>query len=310
MHGLKILLVGGLGFIGKHIIRLLAGSNELTVLSDADAAIKNQAFVDSHPVHVEVADIRDESCVVETFLRKRPDAVIHLAAITGLIKCNQNPSLAFSTNVLGTYHVIMGCVACRSKLIFLSSREVYGESLSDRTQEDDPLVPNSVYGLTKLLGERLVQWAAQRHGLDFTILRLTNVYGPGGDQYNIQAMIRNAVSNGEIPILGGAQRMNLVFIDDVVEAIKLSLGSPESFRQIFNVGARDSISLEDLVTRLVSMIGAPTRIQRKPMREGETLNFQPSLERIEKKLGFTPQTDLDEGLAKTIKWYKERSFDS
>jgi UDP-glucose 4-epimerase len=97
------------------------------------------------------------------------------------LRCNQDPTLAFSTNVLGTYNIIMGCVAAKSKLVFISSREVYGEgNPTARTTEETELKLNNVYGTTKMLGEQLVLWAKSRFGLKYTILRLTNVYGPGG----------------------------------------------------------------------------------------------------------------------------------
>ncbi len=306
---LKILLVGGLGFIGKHVIRSLAGSSNLVVLSDAQAATRNQRFIKTYGLRVEEGDITEAARLTELMLKEMPDAVIHLAALTGIAKCNENPSLAFSINVFGTYNVIMGCVACNSRLIFISSREVYGETTSDQTREDDPLVPNNIYGVTKLLGERLLIWAAQKYGLDYVILRLTNVYGPKGEQYNIQAMIHKAMTEGRIQLLGGNQRMNLIYVEDVAEAICRCLTEPQASRQIFNVGSQEDLAVEDIVGRLVSMLGTSVRIDREPMRAGETLNFRPTLDRIERVLGWHARIAFGEGLRRTIEWYRKKHLD-
>jgi nucleoside-diphosphate-sugar epimerase len=265
---MKILLVGGLGFLGKHIIRRLVGSgNSLTIISDAECAQQNQAFIRRHGLHVEIADIQDANMLKEIVEREKPDAVVHLAALTGLVKCSENASLAFSVNVFGTYNVIMACVASKSRLIFMSSREVYGETTSVTSREDDPLIPNNIYGLTKLLGERILMWAASRYGLDYVVLRLTNLYGPEGEQYNIQAIIRKALTDGRVRLLGGSQVMNLIYVEDAAEATLRCLMNPQVSREVLNVGSRENFTVEDVVTRVVSMLDSSIIIDREPMRE-------------------------------------------
>lgn len=300
---MRVALVGGFGFIGKHLIEALSGSQKLVVL-DSESAQKASDFPPGSQPIVEVGDITDGTWLKGVMLKHAPNAAVHLAALTGVKRCNENPSLAFSNNVLGTCNVIMGCVACGCKLIFISSREVYGETTSCRTREDDPLVPNNVYGVTKMLGERLVMWAASKYNLDYTILRLTNVYGPGGDQYNVQAMIRKALGEGVIHILGGNQMMNLVYVEDVAEVICRCLVDPRASGQIFNVGSECDMRVEDMVSELVRLLGIPVRIDRKPMREGETLSFRPNLEKLEMILGYRSITTLSAGFHKTIESYR------
>lgn len=296
--------MGGFGFIGKHLLTTFAQSHSLIVLSDPEGVQKAPQFGPSSQPIVEVGDVTDEGWVREAMLKHSPNATVHLAALTGVRRCNDNPSLAFSVNVLGTYNVIMGCVACGCRLIFISSREVYGETKSSRTREDDPLVPNNIYGITKMLAERLVIWAASRHNLDYTILRLTNVYGPGGDQYNIQAMIRSAFAEGSIRILGGNQRMNLIYVEDVADVIRRCVADPRASRQTFNVGSDHDMSVEEIVSKLVSIIDIPVEIRRGPMRVGETQNFRPDLDKLEKTLGYRPPTPIEVGIKKTLEWCK------
>jgi UDP-glucose 4-epimerase len=201
----------------------------------------------------------------------------------------------------------MACLASKSKLIFISSREVYGETISDLTTEDDPLSPNNLYGMTKLLGENLVKWAASKYDLDYTILRLTNVYGPGGDQYGIQIMIKKALAQEEILVLGGKQTVNLLYVDDAVEAIRLCLLDSRSSRQAFNVGSFDNITLDAALSEIASLFGDTLKLRHKPMRDGETFRFAPSLEKIEKTLGYRPATGLTMGLENTVRWYRKHA---
>jgi len=186
---MKIMLIGGLGFIGKHLIRRLLNhdrTHELTVFDNSEARLRNLNFIKYNKLKVEVGDITDKDCIEEAVFKCRPEVIAHLAALTGIGRCNENPSLAFSVNVFGTYNVVEACKELDTKLIFISSREVYGDSKSNVTSEDDPLNPNNIYGLTKLLAENLVRWGASKFNIEYTILRLTNVYGPEGDEYGIQ----------------------------------------------------------------------------------------------------------------------------
>ena len=170
-------------------------------------------------------------------------------------------------------------------------------------------MPNNIYGLTKMLAEKTILWATHKLGLDYTILRLTNVYGPGGDQYNIQAMIKLAKLRGSIPIFGGKQQMNFTYVEDVTKVIELCLLDKRTSRQILNVGSKDSITVDALVSRLVpeleNILSTKVRIDRKPKRKGETLNFEPDLSKLQHTLGYVPNTSFAIGLRKTLKWYSE-----
>ena len=302
---MRILLVGGFGFIGKHLIKYLNDVNDLIVLDEKSEKQDAARFQwPKYPI-VEIGNVTDGSRVKEVVLKYRPEVVIHLAALTGIKRCNDDPSLAFLVNVTGTLNVVTSCIECGCKLVFVSSREVYGDTTSDSTREDDPLVPNNIYGVTKMLAEKLVTWAGTRYNLDFTILRLTNVYGPGGDQYNVQAIVRKALTEGRIEILGGKQTMDLVYVKDVAEVVRRCLVDQRASRQIFNVGSASSMSVEEIVREIVSCLGVPVKLDRRPMRMGETLSFRPSLKKLETTLGYRPSTTFRMGLQKTIEWYKK-----
>lgn len=300
------MLVGGFGFIGKHVTRLLSGSAyRLSVFSRPQTDERNRSFAKAHNVRTFVGNITDAAGIRELLKAQTPNTVVHLAALTGLLKCNSNPALAFETNVYGTYNVVMACVASKAKLVFLSSREVYGENTGP-TAEDAPLLPGNTYGLTKLLAEKVILWAASKFALDYTVLRLTNVYGPEGDQYNIQAMIKTAMTRGSIPVFGGAQQMNFVYVEDVAQVIRLCLENSNSSGQILNVGSQDNVTVEQVVSDLCSELATNVKVERKPMREGETLNFRPDIQKMERVLGYAPATPFRVGLHRTVDWYTTR----
>lgn len=301
---MKILLVGGFGFIGSRFITRFSNSHEIIVYAAPDTVSRARETVDFANITTEEGNIEDGR-IIDVIVKYKPDIVIHLAALTGLKKCHDNPETAFRTNVYGTFNVVSGCVKSGSKIIFISSRETYGETTSKATKEDDPLVPNNTYGLTKMLGESLVKLAGVKQNLDYTILRLTNVYGPGGDQYGAQVIVRDAIESGEIRILGGEQKLNYIYVDDVVDLLNIVLDNKQASREVFNVGSKDTISIKDFVMLVSKKISNEIKLKYLPMRETETCNFEPDLTKIKKNLGFEAKISLEEGIRKTIEWYRD-----
>lgn len=300
---MKVLLVGGLGFIGRRFIRKYSNIHEIIVYATRNDIEKSRNTLQLDQIKIEEGSI-EETRLIDVTTRHKPDVVIHLAALTGLKKCHENPELAFKINVYGTYNVIHSCLASKSKLIFISSREVYGETNKEESDENDPLIPKNIYGLTKMLGENMISYEA-KHGLDFTTLRLTNVYGPEGDQYGAQVIINDAIKHKKIKILGGGQRLNYVYVDDVVDFMNSVLDDNRSSNQVFNVGSTDTLKIEEFADKVVKAIGTKIEIEYLPMRETETMNFKPSLNKARKVLGLSTKTSIDEGIQKTIQWYTD-----
>lgn len=301
---MKVLLVGGLGFIGRRFIRKFSSFHDLIIYAKYDDILKIDAYQKLKNIKIEEGGIEDKK-IYDIIIKHKPDVVIHLAALTGLKKCYDNPERAFMTNVYGTFNVVNACIVTNSKLIFISSREVYGDTRQGKSNEDDPLLPNNTYGITKMLGENLVKHASKKYGIDYTILRLTNVYGPEGDQYGVQIIIKNALTKNKIEILGGSQRMNFVFVDDVADVMNLVLDHKNSSKQIFNVGSNDTITIKELANKVSKLVGGNIKLEYGPMRETETSNFEPDTKKLEGMLWNLPRTTIEKGLEKTIKWYRE-----
>jgi len=299
---MKIFLIGGFGFIGKRLIQNLYKTHELIVFSkESTNKFINQN--DFPSIIIEKGNIQDLK-IYESIKYHNPDVVIHFAALTGLKKCQDNPSNAFTTNVFGTYNVAKACLETKSKLIFCSSREVYGESLNGESKEDDLPCPNNVYGITKLLGETILKHISQNTDFDYTILRLSNVFGPGNLGEGVNKIIKNAVKEKKITINGGKQLMNLVFVDDVVNFLNLVLNNKKSSKEIFNVGSLDNITIQSFSEKVKSLINELT-FEYVEQPKTETKFFKPNMEKSKRILGFVPKTNLIEGIKKTIDWYSE-----
>jgi len=299
---MKVLLIGGLGFIGKRFIRKFFDVHELIVYAKKETVTKFRNDIDFTKVTIEEGDIEDKN-LEKVLLKHNPDVVINLAALTGLAKCHDDPETAFRINVYGTYNLLKACTKVKPKIIFISSREVYGETRNKESSEDDQLFPNNTYGITKMLGEILVIQEGLQNNLDYTILRLTNVYGPEGDNYGVQKIIKKALKENKIQIWGGRQRMNFIFVDDVVDSINIVLENKKSSNQIFNIGSKDTLGFEEFVTKLAKIMNGDIEMEHLPMRETETSNFLPNLRKANEYLDFEAKTSLDSGLRKTLEWY-------
>ncbi len=247
----------------------------------------------------------EDKQIIAKIKKHKPDVVVHLAALTGLMKCEKNYYDTFQINVLGTFNVVKACIESGAKLIFISSREVYGETLNNESKEDDPLKPKNVYGVTKMIGEFLVKNAGQNYDLDYIILRLTNVYGPGGNERGVNSIVKNALKNKKIKIHGGDQLLNLVYVDDVAELINLTLEKKHSSKQIFNVGSEDNITIKEFAEEVSHSLNGNIEFEYASLPDVVTMNFIPSLEKLKKVLGFSSKTNLNEGIKNTIEWYKE-----
>ena len=300
---MKVFLIGGLGFIGKRFIKQFSHVHEITVYATQQDIQNVSKTLDLTKISIEEGSVVDNK-LSEIVSKNKPDVVIHLAALTGLKKCNESPEKAFEINIYGTHNVVKACLTASCKLIFLSSREVYGETINETSREVDPLFPNNVYGLTKKIGEDIINLAGIKNNLDFTILRLTNVYGPEGDQYGAVIIIIKALTNKKIQMLGATQKLNYVYVDDVVNVINLVLKNEKSSNQVFNIGSKETVSIEEFVNKVSKIVPNDITIEHLPMRHSETLNFEPNLEKLQKILGYVPKTSLEEGIQNIIKWYE------
>ncbi len=295
---MKILLVGGLGFIGRRFIQKFSNNYELAIYAKKDTI---------HDINREfLRDITIEEGLVEeeklcNFVKKyRPDVVVHLAAMTGLKRCQENPDKTFQTNVYGTFNVIKSCLEVGSRLVFASSFEAYGRTEKYESEESDILNPTNTYAITKMLGEELVKHANRLNDLDYVILRISNVYGP---DYNrgINAMLKSAIEENKISIHGVNRFRNFLYIDDAVEMLDLIIRDKRSSNQIFNIGSENTFTLKEIAEKISTRFKHSIRLEDLPEINLES-NYRPSLKKAA-SFGYSAKTSFDEGLENTIRWY-------
>ena len=292
---MKILLTGGEGFVGSSIIKKFNKEFDFIVISSKKKDSKKIAKTE----YVSVSDKK----IIKIIENLNPDVVIHLAGLSGLKKCEMEPEKAFDINVNGTKNVVNGCLKINAKLIFISTREVYGSTINKESKENDSLQPINIYGKTKMEAEKIILNAAKNSELNYIILRLTNVYGPGSDS-GVNYMIRESLSKGKISVNGGEQVLNFIFIEDVIELIHLVLLNDKLFRQIFNIGTKDTISLKKFVEILIGLSNNKVDVEFGEKPYFESLFFRPDIKKQQNILGYNSKISLKEGINKTLQYMR------
>jgi UDP-glucose 4-epimerase len=294
---MKIILTGGLGFIGTALIERKSKHQFIVCTKNVKKNMEKFKNVIFEIVKIESENFSD------VIKKHKPDLVIHLASYTGLQNCEENPSKAFTTNVYGTHNIINSCLVNKIRLMFLSSKEVYGMTTND-VEENHLLKPTNVYGITKKLAEEMIVFENKKSNLVFTILRVTNVYGPGSTK-GVNKMIQSAIKDKKLFLNGGDQSVNLIFIDKLVDVIFNIINDERTFNQIFNVGSFENISIKEFAN-IISKIEQNNIkiIQRSPLKY-ENRNFKPNLNKLNKIIDLSTKMDLHEGIIKTKKWFKE-----
>ena len=284
----KILVTGGAGFIGGHLAERLAkaGGAEILVLDNLvrgrQDRLKNCRFVQG--------DIRDRTLLTEVM--NGVSKVVHLAAQSNVLGAVTDLDYSFSTNVAGTFEVLRAAQrAGVERVVFTSSREVYGEAEVLPVAEDTPLRPKNAYGASKLSGELYCQ-VFRNQGLDTTVLRLANVYGPGDRDRVIPIFLDKCRQRQALTIFGGEQVLDFVWIDTVTEVLQKALfGAP--VEGPINIGSGKGTKLPELARQIIEQTGTDSRIELLPARSVETTRFVADIRKAGKVFGISaPENSL------------------
>ena len=289
----KIVVTGGAGFIGSHLIdRLLAGDCTQIVAFDnlSRGRLSNLSATSSDPrlsfIH---GDVRDRQAVADVM--RDADVVYHLAAESTVMGAVRDIEYTFATNVVGTFNVLRAAAReGTSRLVFASSREVYGEPITLPVQEDAPLLSVNAYGASKVAGEAYCRAIRRASGLGTIILRLANVYGPRDFGRVIPVWIAAARAGHKLTVYGGRQVIDFVWIGHVVEAL-VQAASLEGPLLPINVGSGTGTRITDLARRIARLAETSARLDLQPARSVEVTRFIANVERMRDILNVEPPLD-------------------
>jgi UDP-glucose 4-epimerase len=309
-------LTGGAGFIGTTLSRRLIDDNELVVLDNLHRDALAGTDLSGHPNMTFVqADVLDAAAVRETLAGATH--VVHLAAIAGVDTVLESPVRTMRVNMIGTYNVLEAAhatIETVERLVDFSTSEVFGRH-AYKVEEVHETAQGSVgearwtYAVSKLAGEHLAHAYYDELGLPTASVRPFNVYGPGQIGGGaIRAFIETLLAGEDLIIHGdGSQVRAWCYVDDLVDALLLVLERPEAVGEVFNIGnERSVLTVLDLATRIRGLMGADVEIKFRPLHYTDVEMRIPNVDKARKLLGWEAKVDLDEGLARTIAWYRER----
>jgi UDP-glucose 4-epimerase len=309
----RVLITGGAGFIGHHLVRgMLADGWDVTVIDNESTG--QRELVPAQAAYIK-GDIRDEKKLAEAFEAK-PDVVFHLAAQASNIRSFGNPVHDVEVNIGGAVKVVNKCLEFQTpKLVFAGSMTAYGMMDTLPVVEDYPLNAISYYGISKAAAERFVLATAMRPDLnapfEATVFRMFNVYGPGQSLDNpyqgvLAIFIGNVIRGESCAIDGdGLQTRDFVYIDDVVEAWKRACAPGAAAGRSVNLGSGAQISVKQLVVETCKVLGKDPEqypMISRPCRPGDQRYAQADITAAGRLLDWSPKIDFPEGLARTVEW--------
>jgi UDP-glucuronate 4-epimerase len=312
---MKILVTGGAGFIGSHVVEKLLGEGHRVALLDDfndfyDPEIKrgNIAVV-ANKISVHQADLRDSGAVNEVFHREAFDTVIHLAARAGVRPSIRHPQLYYDTNVNGTLHLLEAArTAGVERFIFASSSSVYGLARTVPFSEDLHLTQTvSPYAATKIAGEFLCSTYSHLYRMRIVALRFFTVYGPRQRPDLAIHQFTHRIWKGQpIDQFGdGTTRRDYTYIDDIIQGVLASLGYDGPLFDVFNLGESETIQLKDLIAAIEDALGRKATINYLPEQPGDLPLTAADISKARRLLGYQPTTTLRVGLPRFIEWFHQ-----
>jgi len=311
IKGNRILVIGGAGLIGSHVVEALLKEDvkEVTVYDNFCRGTHENlrhALKDPRCRIFEIGGDILQTDILDKAMRGI-DGVIHLAALW-LLQCYEYPRAAFDVNIRGTFNVLEACVNNDIKrLVYSSSASVYGDAVEEPMTEDHPYNNWTFYGATKIAGEHMFKAYHKRYGLDGVGLRYMNVYGPRQDYKGtyiaVMMKILDNLDNGKPPVVygDGSQAYDFIYVADVARANVCALKSNTEFG-FYNVGRGIKTTIKELAELILKITDSDLPIQYEPAGQTFVTNRVGDPVAAEEDLGFKWSVDIEEGLRRLIEW--------
>lgn len=302
---MKVLVTGGAGFIGSHVVdAYVAAGHQVAVVDNLSTGRRTQVNPAARLYDV---DVRSPQ-LREVFERERPEVINHHAAQVSVVASVADPRTDAEINVMGTVHLLTLCAQFGVRRIVFASTggAIYGEPQHLPAGEDHPAVPVSPYGISKLAAEPYVRYFGSGAGL-WAVLRYANVYGPRQDPHGeagVVAIFAQAMLDGRAPTIfgDGTQTRDFVYVEDVARASLLAVTVATS--DLANIGTGIETSVNDIARHLADLIGFRGGVLHAAARPGEVYRIALNPAKAQRWLGWTPRTSLRDGLRQTVAWFR------
>lgn len=315
----SILVTGGAGFIGSHLVdRLLNTDVERVVVVDDfnnfyEPDIKRENIrehLNDPRYHLIPADIRDRSVLAPIFAETQFDAIVHLAARAGVRPSLSEPELYNQTNITGTLNLLeLARHYNVRQFVFGSSSSVYGINAKVPFSEEDPIrQPISPYAATKGAGELLCHTYSHLYGIRCVCLRFFTVYGPRQrPDLAIHKFARLISAGKSIPVFGdGTTRRDYTYVDDIISGVTAAIDYDKSDYEVINLGESRTVELRELIALLEKELDAQAIVDRQPAQPGDVPQTFADITKARELLGYNPQTQIEDGIHRFVEWFNTK----
>ncbi|GIV17802.1 MAG: epimerase [Armatimonadota bacterium] len=309
---MRILVTGGAGFIGSHIVEKLVGlGHEVIVLDDLSTGREEN-----------IAHLQDSVTFIKGSITARAllsrlmegvQVVFHQAALGSVPRSVEDPATTHEVNITGTFNVLLAARdAGVKRVVYAASSSAYGDTPT--LPKVETMLPNplSPYAVSKLVGEYYCQVFTRVYGLETVSLRYFNVFGPRQNPHSqyaavIPKFITAALKGEPLTVFGdGEQSRDFTYIDNVVQANLLAMESPHAVGKVYNVACGGRYTLNELIRQLETIFGRKLEVQYLPPRAGDVKHSEASIAEAQRDLGYRVLVSFEEGLRRTVQWYREQ----